>query len=73
MKLPVLALPSDLLAVISLGCLAASILLCVVALVWLTPITGLVCFFVGSPLLLAGLAGNGIVLLRELLAGRHEA
>lgn len=64
-----LDLPPARLSLISLGCIAASILLATLALVWLTPITGLVCFFIGTPLLVAGLGGYVIAMLREVSGG----
>ena len=59
-------LPADRLVLASLACLAGAILVCVLALLWLTPITGLVCFFVGTPLLVAGIGGYLVALLRGL-------
>lgn len=61
-----MTLPPDRLVLLSLGCLAGAILVCALALLWLTPITGLVCFFVGTPLLVAGIGGYLYALLRGI-------
>ena len=58
---------------LSLGCLAAALGVCALSLVWLTPITGLVCFFLGTPLLAVGLIGYTTALVRELAAGRKDS
>lgn len=61
-----LLLSSDRLSLVSLACTAAGILLSTLSVVWLTPITGLVSVFIGTPFLLVGLAGYVIAMLREL-------
>lgn len=64
-----LLLSPDRLSLVSLGSIAAGILLSTLSVVWLTPITGLVSVFVGTPFLLAGLAGYVIAMLREVTGG----